>query len=111
MDKFELATQALNDNLWEIRYELMELFRWHAENYRIIGFDFWEHDYDMNASEDEPKRILFIKQAFFQVTELYEMEPLIEAIIADYIDEDCFASWIYVGNEWLYIEIHIDDFS
>ena len=111
MDKLKQATYNLNENIWEIRYKIMELFRWHAENYRIIGFDFWEHDYDMNVSENEPKKILFIKQAFFQIRELFEMEDAIEEIISEYINEECFASGIYIWNEWLYIEVQIDDFS
>jgi len=102
-----------NKALFKIRYDLMYLFGYHAENWRIEGF--W---FDSSESYEtktwiwsSPFKVLRIKTNFFQIRELEEMNEAIEETLACYCDEDYITGELCIDNEWLYIEVLIDDFT
>lgn len=110
MKTLQSAISSFDENRHDILFDIMNLFKWHIENYRVTWFDFWE-DYDKTPEESCPFKFLRIKSAFFQIREIEEMQIYLEWIFNSYIDENFVAPEFCLDDEWLYIEVLFDEFK
>lgn len=107
--ELKMIARKIEKHMMDIIFDIMNEFKWSAENFRIIWYDFSEASCSIQPWQ--PHRLLDIKCLDIQISEVESMEAELERLVEKYCEVEYFCVEMRIDEKWLYIELLVDDFS